>query len=187
MDGLPQSILPEIAFAGRSNVGKSSLINSLTGRKNVARTSGSPGRTREINFFCLNKRLMLADLPGFGYAKAPKALVKEWTHLIESYLKGRPNLRRACLLIDARRGPMKSDNAVMDALDEAAVSYLVVLTKLDKLKPPEILRTIKTSENALKLRPAAFPEVIASSAKKGTGIPLLRSHLAELANLTRSD
>ncbi len=187
MDGLPITKLPEIAFAGRSNVGKSSLINALTNRTDIARTSRTPGRTREINFFKLNDRLMLADLPGFGYAKAPKTLVKQWTRLVETYLRGRPNLRRTCLLIDARRGAMKSDIAVMDALDEAAVSYLIILTKSDKLKPEALSRIIASSENILCKRPAAFPMIIVSSSKNGDGLPILRSHLTGLAESAPTD
>ena len=177
MDGLPITKLPEIAFAGRSNVGKSSLINALTNRTDIARTSRTPGRTREINFFKLNDRLMLADLPGFGYAKAPKTLVKQWTRLVETYLRGRPNLRRTCLLIDARRG----------ALDEAAVSYLIILTKSDKLKPEALSRIIASSENILCKRPAAFPMIIVSSSKNGDGLPILRSHLTGLAESAPTD
>lgn len=187
MDGLPDTALPEVAFAGRSNVGKSSLINALTGRTNIARTSQTPGRTREINFFELPGRLMLADLPGFGYAKAPKGVVKQWTRLIEDYLKGRPNLRRVCLLVDARRGLMKSDLAVMAALDEAAVSYLVVLTKADKLKPGPLKRVTEEVEGALSSHPAAYPRLFPTSAQKGDGIALLCSHLAMLAETAPSD
>lgn len=186
LGGLPETSLPEIAFAGRSNVGKSSLINSLTGRKNIARTSVTPGRTREINFFCLNNTMMIADLPGFGYAKAPKVNIKKWTTLVENYLKGRASLRRTCLLIDSRRGPMQSDISVMNMLDDAAVSYIVVLTKSDKIKPNSVLNMKKVCENDLKSRPAAYPSVIASSSKTGDGISYLRSHLAALAVSTKS-
>ena len=183
MEGLPETTLPEVAFAGRSNVGKSSLINSLTNRTNLARTSRTPGRTREINFFKLNNGLILADLPGFGYAKEPKTLVKQWTRLIDSYLKGRPNLRRTCLLIDSRRGAMKSDLAIMDGLDEAAVSYLIILTKSDKLKPNVLSKTIDMIENILRKRPAAYPSVVATSSKTGHGILNLQNHLTDLADL----
>ena len=155
MAGLPDTVLPEIAFAGRSNVGKSSVINALTGQSALARTSNTPGRTQQINFFDLGGQLMLVDLPGYGFAKAPKGVVKAWSNLAEEFLKGRANLRRACLLIDARRGFMASDIAVMKALDVAAVSYLVVLTKADKLKPPALARLLKESEAVLKTHIAA--------------------------------
>ena len=187
MDGLPETKCPEVAFAGRSNVGKSSLINALTNRNNIARTSQTPGRTREVNFFDLGGRLMLADLPGYGFAQAPKGIVRQWTRLVEDYLKGRPNLRRACLLVDARRGLMKSDLAVMAALDEAAVSYLVVLTKADKIKPGALKQTIETSEATLAKRPACYPRVFPTSAQKGGGLAELRGHLAALAETEPSD
>ena len=181
MAGLPVTALPEIAFAGRSNVGKSSVINALTGHSALARTSNTPGRTREVNFFELEQRLMLVDLPGYGYAKAPKGVVKAWTGLAEAYLKGRPGLRRACLLIDARRGFMASDVAVMKALDEAAVSYLVILTKIDKLKPAALARLMSECESDLKAHVAAYPLALATSARSGEGIAELRAHLGALA------
>ena len=181
MAGLPVTALPEIAFAGRSNVGKSSVINALTGQNALARTSNTPGRTREVNFFELEQRLMLVDLPGYGYAKAPKGVVKAWTGLAEEYLKGRQGLRRACLLIDARRGFMASDVAVMKALDEAAVSYLVVLTKTDKLKPAALARVMSACESTLKAHVAAYPLALATSARSAEGIAELRAHLGALA------
>jgi GTP-binding protein len=181
MAGLPEAAQPEIAFAGRSNVGKSSVINALTGHAGLARTSNTPGRTREINFFDLDHRLMLVDLPGYGYAKAPKGVVKAWTGLAEQYLKGRAALRRVCLLIDARRGFMASDLAVMQALDVAAVSYLVVLTKADKLKPAPLAALEDKVKDDLKPHTAAFPEALATSARTGHGIAELRAHLAALA------
>src|SRR5262249_15528050 len=134
---VPPTKLPEIAFAGRSNVGKSSLVNALTGRRTLARVSNTPGRTREINFFSLGERLILADLPGYGYARVSKTDSARWTELVFAYLRGRPNLRRAILLVDARRGLLEHDIQVMDLLDRAAVSYQLVLTKIDKLKPDE--------------------------------------------------
>ncbi len=182
MVGLPDTGLPEIAFAGRSNVGKSSVINALTGQSALARTSNTPGRTQQINFFELEERLMLVDLPGYGYAKAPKGVVKAWTGLDEAYLKGRPGLRRAGLLIDARRGFMASDFAVMKALDEAAVSYVVILTKVDKLKPAALARLVSESESALKAHIAAYPLALATSARTGQGIAELRAHLGALAS-----
>src|SRR3954468_19085789 len=138
LDGIPPAELPEVAFVGRSNVGKSSLVNALTGRKTLARVSNTPGRTREINFFRLGGRLMLADLPGYGYAKVSKTESAKWTELIFAYLAGRPSLRRVVLLIDSRRAPLPQDIEVMDLLDRAAVSYQLVLTKIDKLKPVEL-------------------------------------------------
>ncbi len=181
MNGLPETTLPEIAFAGRSNVGKSSVINALTGQTALARTSNTPGRTREINFFEFADRLMLVDLPGYGYAKAPKGVVKAWTNLAEQYLKGRQSLRRTCLLIDARRGFMASDEAVMAALDEAAVSYLVVLTKADKLKTGALEKLLREFETTLKAHTAAYPRALATSARTRQGIAELRVHLAALA------
>ncbi|MDP6474009.1 MAG: ribosome biogenesis GTP-binding protein YihA/YsxC [Alphaproteobacteria bacterium] len=182
MAGLPVTALPEIAFAGRSNVGKSSVINALTGHSALARTSNTPGRTQQINFFELEQRLMLVDLPGYGYAKAPKGVVKAWSGLAEDYLKGRPGLRRAALLIDARRGFMASDLAVMRALDVAAVSYLVILTKIDKLKPAPLARRLSECESALKAHIAAYPLILATSARSGQGIAELRAHLGALAS-----
>ncbi len=182
MTGLPDTALAEIAFAGRSNVGKSSVINALTGQTALARTSNTPGRTREINFFELEGRLMLVDLPGYGYAKAPKGVVKAWADLAEKYLKGRRTLRRACLLIDARRGFMASDRAVMAALDEAAVSYLVVLTKADKLKAGPLEKLLREFEDTLKSHTAAYPVALATSVRTGQGIAELRAHLAALAS-----
>ncbi|MDP6706494.1 MAG: ribosome biogenesis GTP-binding protein YihA/YsxC [Alphaproteobacteria bacterium] len=178
---LPAPALPEVAFAGRSNVGKSSLINALTGRKTLARISNTPGRTRQINFFRLGARLMLADLPGYGYARAAKHEIKRWNELILDYLKGRPNLRRVCLLIDTRHGLKAADLPVMALLDEAAVSYQVVLTKADKLKPaarPEVLAELET---ALRRHPAAHPEILTTSSVSAEGIADLRAALAALA------
>ncbi len=183
MDQVPKTALPEIAFAGRSNVGKSSLINALTGRKTLARTSNTPGRTRQVNFFDLGAQLMLADLPGYGYAKAPKAEIRQWTGLIDDYLKGRAGLRRACLLIDARHGLKATDREVMKALDTAAVVYQVVLTKCDKLKEAALKTRIEEVLGELAKHPAAHPDVIATSARKGDGIAEMRATLAALANL----
>lgn len=182
MAGLPVTALPEIAFAGRSNVGKSSVINALTGQTALARTSNTPGRTQQVNFFELGQQLMLVDLPGYGYAKAPKGVVKAWTGLAEQYLKGRSGLRRACLLIDARRGFMASDEAVMRALDEAAVSFLVILTKTDKLKPAALERLMGECETVLKTHVAAYPLALPTSARNRQGIAELRAHLGALAS-----
>ena len=180
--GIPATKLPEVAFVGRSNVGKSSLVNALTGRKTLARVSNTPGRTRQINFFRLGDRLMLADLPGYGYAKVSKTESDKWTELIFSYLAGRPSLRRVVFLIDSRRAPLPHDIEVMDLLDRAAVSYQIVLTKVDKLKAAE-LRDIEAQTKAVADKhTAAYPELLATSAEKGTGIPELRASLAALAS-----
>jgi GTP-binding protein len=182
LDDIPPTRSPEIAFAGRSNVGKSSLVNALTGRKTLARVSNTPGRTREINFFLLSSRLMLADLPGYGYARVSKADSARWTELVFAYLRGRPNLRRVVLLIDARRGLLEHDIEVMDLLDKAAVSYQIVLTKADKLKPQE-LRDAETGVAAEAAKHgAAHPEILGTSSVSGEGIPELRAALATLAS-----
>ncbi|OHC74184.1 MAG: YihA family ribosome biogenesis GTP-binding protein [Rhodospirillales bacterium RIFCSPLOWO2_12_FULL_58_28] len=179
---VPETALSEIAFAGRSNVGKSSLINALTGQKTLARISNTPGRTQQINFFTLGGRLMLADLPGYGYAKAPKDIVKRWTRLVNSYLKGRQALRRTCMLIDARHGIKDTDRPVMTMLDKAAQPYQVVLTKCDKISAGRLESLIGEVAKELATHGAANPEVIATSAIKGIGIPYLRSTLAALAS-----
>lgn len=180
-DQVPAVDLPEIAFAGRSNVGKSSLVNALTGRKTLARTSNTPGRTRLLNFFRLAEHLLLVDLPGYGYARASKSDIKQWTGLTRAYLRGRPNLRRVCLLIDARHGLKPGDEAVMALLDEAAVSYQVVLTKADKASAEALAKTREATARQLAKRPAAHPEILATSARKGLGITELRAALAALA------
>lgn len=180
-DAIPPDTLPEIAFAGRSNAGKSSLLNALTGRRTLARVSNTPGRTREINFFRLGDRLLLADLPGYGYARVSKADSARWNALIFAYLRQRANLRRVALLIDSRRGLMTSDEDVMDLLDKAAVSYQLVLTKADKLKPGALAETqAAVRERSLK-HGAAHPEILATSAVTGFGLPELRASLAALA------
>ena len=181
LDALPGTQLPEVAFAGRSNAGKSSLLNALTGRRTLARVSVTPGRTREINFFELGGRLMLADLPGYGYARVSKADSARWNALIFAYLRGRPNLRRVVLLIDSRRGPMESDIAVMKLLDEAAVSYQLVLTKMDKLKAAEQKDVTRATLVESQRHGAAHPEILATSALSGEGIAELRGALAALA------
>ncbi len=180
-DQVPAADLPEIAVAGRSNVGKSSLVNALTGRKTLARTSNTPGRTRLLNFFRLAEHLLLVDLPGYGYARASKSDIKQWTGLTRAYLRGRPNLRRVCLLIDARHGLKPGDEAVMALLDEAAVSYQVVLTKADKASAEALAKTREATARQLAKRPAAHPEILATSARKGLGITELRAALAALA------
>lgn len=181
LDQVPDAALPEIAFAGRSNVGKSSLINALVGHKALARTSNTPGRTREINFFDLGRRLMLADLPGYGYARVSKDQVKQWTGLVNAYLKGRANLRRTCVLIDSRHGLKDSDHSVMAMLDKSAQPYQVVLTKCDKIKATALATLTETIGGELAAHPAAHPEIIATSSRKTTGIGELRATLAKLA------
>lgn len=178
---VPPPALPEVAFVGRSNVGKSSLINALTGRTALARVSQTPGRTRQINFFRLGERLMLVDLPGYGYAQASKALAAQWQQLIFDYLRGRPNLKRVILLVDARRGILDIDREAMALLDNAAVSYLVVLTKTDKLAAAERADARVRTGFALKGRIAAYPDILATSALTADGLDLLRSHIAALA------
>jgi GTP-binding protein len=180
---LPPEGPPEIAFAGRSNVGKSSLINALVGMKGLARTSNTPGRTQELNYFVPDgysgaandlPPLALVDMPGYGFAKAPKDEVDRWTRLVFDYLRGRVTLKRVYLLIDARHGVKTIDGEVMDLLDKAAVSYQLVLTKTDKIKPPAVDRLVAETLEKIRKRPAAYPEVIATSAEKGLGIDELR-------------
>lgn len=177
---LPPAGLPEIAVIGRSNVGKSSLINALTGRKALARTSNTPGRTQQLNFFNLADRLLLVDLPGYGYAKAPKKQVAQWQGLIGGYLRGRGPLRRVCVLVDARHGLKASDREMMEMLDIHAVSYQLVLTKADKVKPPALAELIAAIECERAHYPAMHPQVLATSAVKGAGITELQHALAEL-------
>lgn len=180
MDDLPHADLPEIAFAGRSNVGKSSLVNALTGRKALARASTEPGRTRQLNFFVLGDKFRLVDLPGYGYAKAPKDEIARWTELTRDYLRGRSSLKRVVLLIDSRHGLKQADEDVMDALDRAAVVYQIVLTKADKIQPTALQERVAETLEALKRRPAAHPEVIATSAETALGIDVLRAEIAAL-------
>jgi len=170
----------EIAFAGRSNVGKSSLINSLTGRKNLARISRTPGRTQELVFFAGGDGLSVVDMPGYGYAAAAKSKIEAWTALIGAFLRGRSNLARVYVLADARHGLKSTDKPALDALSQVAVSHQVVLTKCDELKPSELASRIAEVEAALAKRPAAFPAVLATSSHAGTGIPEFRAAIARL-------
>jgi GTP-binding protein len=179
---LPPSDAPEVAFIGRSNVGKSSLINALTGRKSLARVSHSPGRTRQINLFQLDGRLNLADLPGYGFAKASRADRRAWEELITAYLAGRPGLRRVCLLLDSRRGVGPLDLAMMDQLGRAAVAYQVVLTKIDRLAKDEFAQARAGALKAVAGRAAAHPRIHAASARSGQGIAELRAEIALLAS-----
>ena len=175
---LPDADRPEVAFAGRSNVGKSSLLNALTGRNGLARASSEPGRTRELNFFLLGDRARLVDLPGYGYARAPKNEIARWTALVRDYLRGRPGLKRVFLLVDARHGLKDNDVAVMDLLDETAVVYQIVLTKTDKIGAGDLTRVRDETQRALAKRPAAHPQLHAVSAQQGDGIPELRADIA---------
>lgn len=181
LDQLPEALLPEIAFAGRSNVGKSSLINALTGRKTLARTSNTPGRTQQLNFFDLGRRLLLVDMPGYGYAKESKEKVEAWNDMVRRFLKGRVTLRRAFVLVDARHGLKPNDEEIMKMLDQAAVMYQVVLTKVDKVTPPALVTVKAATEKALKKHPAAFPEVHVTSSENGTGIAELRAVMTQMA------
>ena len=183
IDGLPPADLPEVAFAGRSNVGKSSLINALVNQHRLARASNEPGRTREVNFFVLDERLRLVDLPGYGFARASKTATSKFQDLGRAYLRGRPNLKRVYLLIDGRHGLKKVDAEALDALDLAAVSYQIVLTKADKLKPAELEKVVAATIKAIAKRPAAFPRVLATSSAKGGGLPELRAEIVEAAAL----
>lgn len=180
-ENLPPPQLNEVAFVGRSNAGKSSLVNALTGRKSLARVSQTPGATRQINFFNLAGRLMLVDLPGYGFAKRSRAEAENWQEMIFSYLRGRSRLRRVALLIDARRGVLESDQDVMALLDRAAVSYGLVLTKADELKTGEQPKALDEAAAAAAKHTAALAQVQLTSALEGTGIPQLRAHLAALA------
>ena len=181
IEHLPPADVPEVAFAGRSNVGKSSLLNALTGRSAIARVSNTPGRTQELNLFEVGEptRLRLVDMPGYGYAEAPKDVVRKWRLVVEDYLRGRPTLRRALLLIDARHGPKDSDREVMRLMDKAAVSYQLVLTKLDKLKPGAAAAVVAATLAEARTHVAAFPGLIATSAETGEGIAELRAAVLE--------
>jgi GTP-binding protein len=180
LDGLPPMKGQEIAFAGRSNVGKSSLVNALTTRNALARTSHTPGRTQELIFFDIGGHFTLVDMPGYGYAKVEKARVEAWTTLIHAYLRGRANLARVFVLIDSRHGFKDVDMAVLDTLDSAAVSYQIVLTKSDELKKSEIAARLAATAEAIRKRPAAFPDILLTSSRTGDGMPDLRATIARL-------
>jgi len=181
LETLPSARLPEICFAGRSNVGKSSLINALTNRKGIARASNTPGRTRELNYFNVDERLFVVDLPGYGYARASKTDIARWTKLTREFLFGRASLRRVFLLIDSRHGVKESDLELMHMLDETAVTYQLILTKVDKLKKGELDKVLAKTQKVIAKRPAAFPEIISTSSEKKAGLDELRAEIATLA------
>ena len=181
LDTLPPARLPEICFAGRSNVGKSSLINALTNRKGLARASNTPGRTRELNYFNVDEKLFMVDLPGYGYAKASKSDIVRWTKLTREFLFGRASLRRVFLLIDSRHGSKESDIELMNMLDETAVTYQIVLTKIDKIKKSEIDEVYIKTAALITKRPAAYPNIILTSSEKKNGLDELRSTIANIA------
>ncbi|MGO4908756.1 ribosome biogenesis GTP-binding protein YihA/YsxC [Pseudorhodobacter sp. W20_MBD10_FR17] len=180
MSGMPPADRLEVCFAGRSNVGKSSLINALTGRKSLARASNTPGRTQEINYFALGDSRYMVDLPGYGYAEAPVAIVAKWQALLKSYLSGRQTLRRAFVLIDSRHGVKAVDQEIMDLLDRSAVIFQAVMTKADKISKAELEKNIEQTRQALAKHPAAYPELIVTSSEKGMGIETLRATIATL-------
>ena len=182
---LPDATVPEIAFAGRSNVGKSSLLNALTNRKTLARTSNTPGRTQELNFFDVGRPLAirLVDMPGYGFAEAPKDMVRRWRYLINDYLRGRQVLKRTLVLIDSRHGIKPVDRDVMDMLDAAAVSYHLVLTKSDKIKPTALAATLEATATEAAKHPAAHPAIFTTSSETGSGIAELRTAILEAAEI----
>ena len=180
MNGLPPADRLEVCFAGRSNVGKSSLINALTGRKGIARTSNTPGRTQEINYFTVGADHYVVDVPGYGFANAPVAVVEKWQRLLKNYLSGRPTLRRVFVLIDSRHGAKKVDEEIMTLLDKAAVTFQVVMTKTDKVRKTHLEESLAVTRKVLQKHPAAYPEIIMTSSEKGDGISTLRAIIANL-------
>lgn len=182
LEQLPSTELNEIAFAGRSNVGKSSLINALTGQKGLAKTSNTPGRTQQLNYFSADGKILLVDLPGYGYAQAPEKLVKQWQTLIFAYLQGRVNLKRVFLLIDSRHGIKKVDEEIMDMLDKAAVTYQVVLTKTDKISQAALAKIIAATAEKIAKRAAAHISILSTSSEKNIGIGELRAEIASLTS-----
>ncbi|MES2095883.1 MAG: ribosome biogenesis GTP-binding protein YihA/YsxC [Pseudomonadota bacterium] len=181
LEYLPDAVVPEVAFAGRSNVGKSSLLNALTNRNSLARTSNTPGRTQELNFFDVGEplTLRLVDMPGYGFAKAPKDIVRKWRFLINDFLRGRQELKRVLVLVDARHGLKDVDREIMEMLDKAAVSYRIVLTKADKIKPTELAVIAAQTAEEVRKRPAAHPDILETSSETGLGIPELRAAVME--------
>lgn len=180
LEQLPLTEMPEVAFAGRSNVGKSSLINALTGQKGLAKTSNTPGRTQQLNYFNIEDKLHLVDLPGYGYAQAPEKMVKQWQNLIFTYLQGRVNLKRVFLLIDSRHGVKKVDEEIMELLDKAAVTYQIILTKTDKISAKELEKVITSTQGIIAKHPAAYVELLATSSEKGIGLDDVRAEIASL-------
>lgn len=181
LESLPPVSLPEVAFAGRSNVGKSSLVNALTGRRTLARVSAKPGHTRQVNFFDLAGKLLLVDLPGYGFAQVSRSMKETWQDLASAYLRGRPTLVRVCLLIDSRHGVKEADRETMRNLDSAAVSYQLILTKTDHLKTADVPRAVAAAEAVARKHGAAHPEVLPTSSETGFGIPELRAEIAAVA------
>jgi GTP-binding protein len=181
LEHLPDPVVPEVAFAGRSNVGKSSLLNKLTNRNSLARTSNTPGRTQELNFFDVGEPLAfrLVDMPGYGFAKAPKDVVRKWRYLVNDFLRGRDVLKRTLVLIDARHGIKDVDREIMEMLDKAAVSYRLVLTKADKIKPTELEKVASETADEARKRPAAHPDILSTSSETGLGVPELRAAVIE--------
>ena len=177
LEQLPDDDYAEIAFAGRSNVGKSSLINALFNQKKLAKTSSTPGRTQQLNFFNFDNKLYLVDLPGYGYAEAPEKLVKQWQSILKTYLRGRPNLRRVFLLIDSRRGIKKEDLEIMKMLDEAAVSYQIILTKIDKISAAELTKTVAQTSAEIAKHAAALPDILITSSEKKSGLDMCKAEI----------
>ena len=180
LNQLPLTKLNEVAFAGRSNVGKSSLINAVTKQKGLAKTSNTPGRTQQLNYFSVDDRIMLVDLPGYGYAQAPENMVKQWQKLIFTYLQGRVNLKRVFVLIDSRHGIKKVDEEIMDLLDKAAVTYQIILTKIDKISGAALAKVLKETESKISKKAAAYVRVLTTSSEKNNGIEAVRAEIASL-------